>query len=112
MLTESGLFPRTPDSGRGSPSAMVDLLARPTLLESATAHSFKTDGVIVPICDHGTRHACQLANPQPAGAPPCPLVHVRRLLFPHTDQSLGDCSYLSSCRRPMTCKVRPYSCPS
>lgn len=35
-------------------------------------------------------------------------VHFRRILMPHTDVSLGDCSYLDTCRHMKTCKFIHY----
>lgn len=92
-------------------TAVLDLLSRPTLLESATAQSFKRQCSVLSLCEFGTREACARERPRSAGYAPCTRQHVRRLLFPHTDVSLGDCSYLSSCRKLATCKVR-FSSPA
>ena len=38
----------------------------------------------------------------------CPRLHFRRLVFPWTDPSLGNCSYLDTCRHMRTCKYIHY----
>lgn len=35
---------------------------------------------------------------------PCKRVHFQRLIFPWTDPSLGNCSYLDTCRHMKICK--------
>ena len=40
----------------------------------------------------------------------CRRLHFRRLVFPWTDISMGNCSYLDTCRHMKTCRfVRPSS---
>lgn len=39
---------------------------------------------------------------------PCHRVHFRRLVFPWTDVSLGNCSYLDTCRHMKTCRYVHY----
>ncbi|GAA6009207.1 hypothetical protein JCM10207_004307 [Rhodosporidiobolus poonsookiae] len=51
----------------------------------------------VPICTHTSRSTC------PYGAS-CPNVHFVKALRPHTEVSLGDCSYLNTCHRMATCR--------
>ncbi|URD80080.1 N6-adenosine-methyltransferase MT-A70-like [Musa troglodytarum] len=36
------------------------------------------------------------------------LVHFRRIIAPHTDTNLGDCSFLDTCRHTKTCKYVHY----
>ena len=38
----------------------------------------------------------------------CPRLHFRRLVFPWTDPSLGNCSYLDTCRHMKTCRYIHY----
>lgn len=38
----------------------------------------------------------------------CTRLHFRRLVFPWTDQSLGNCSYLDTCRHMRNCKFVHY----
>ncbi len=54
----------------------------------------------------------------------CPRLHFQKLMFDWTDPSLGNCSYLDTCRNMRTCRhihykldttadvVRAYSLPS
>lgn len=39
---------------------------------------------------------------------PCHRVHFRRLVFPWTDLSMGNCSYLDTCRHMKTCRYVHY----
>ena len=56
-----------------------------------------------PICPHITKDDCaktrRHADPSHADGPPsiCDRIHFRPLLRPHTDPSLGHCSYLNTC---------------
>jgi mRNA (2'-O-methyladenosine-N6-)-methyltransferase len=60
-----------------------------------------------PICPHITKDDCmkaqwsQSSSPLSPSGPPtvtiCDLVHFRPLLRPHTDPTLGHCSYLNTC---------------
>ncbi|KAJ3172266.1 N6-adenosine-methyltransferase subunit mettl3 [Geranomyces variabilis] len=38
----------------------------------------------------------------------CKMLHFRRIIKPHTDLSLGDCSYLNTCHRMEQCKYVHY----
>ncbi|GAA5821605.1 hypothetical protein JCM11251_000930 [Rhodosporidiobolus azoricus] len=51
----------------------------------------------VTICTYTERSLC------PSG-PSCPNVHFIPNLRPHTEPSLGDCSYLNTCHRMATCR--------
>ena len=42
----------------------------------------------------------------------CGRLHFRRLLFPWTDVSLGNCSYLDTCRHMHNCKFVHYELDS
>ncbi|KAJ7591267.1 MT-A70-domain-containing protein [Mycena floridula] len=69
------------------------------------AEQFRSDiESFEPICPHITKDECAKArrlelSPVPASAPVtiCDLVHFRPLIRPHTDPSLGHCSYLNTC---------------
>jgi len=52
-----------------------------------------------PICSHITKDECMKSRQTPSGSPPttCGGVHFRPLIRPHTDPSLGHCSYLNTC---------------
>jgi len=59
-------------------------------------------------CEHGTREKCQLIR----NYSPCNKVHFRKIIKPHTDVSLGNCSYLDTCRHMDYCKFIHYELES
>ncbi|GAA5878031.1 hypothetical protein JCM3774_005986 [Rhodotorula dairenensis] len=63
----------------------------------ALRKSFPLARPFVPVCTFTMRDDC------PRG-PACPDVHFVRALRPHTEVSLGDCSYLNTCHRMSTCR--------
>jgi len=113
-----------------SPTAIVTapshdiaaLLEKPTALEASAVAHFKKDAPSVrEFCPHGTRLECDrqtrtVIAAAAAGAPTaaatattaCSKLHFRRVIESHTDVSLGDCAYLSGCRRMRTCKYIHY----
>jgi mRNA (2'-O-methyladenosine-N6-)-methyltransferase len=59
-------------------------------------------------CPHKTLVQCIRASPYPESHS-CDKVHFKPILRPHTDISLGDCSYLNTCHRMLdTCKYLHY----
>jgi mRNA (2'-O-methyladenosine-N6-)-methyltransferase len=56
-----------------------------------------------PFCQHGTTTECSKKS---KGI--CNNVHFRPIIKPHTDVSLGDCSYLDTCRHMEICKFVHY----
>jgi mRNA m6A methyltransferase catalytic subunit len=59
-------------------------------------------------CSHKTFMQCIRASPHPERHV-CKKVHFKAILRPHTDVSLGDCSYLNTCHRMHdTCKYVHY----
>jgi mRNA (2'-O-methyladenosine-N6-)-methyltransferase len=54
---------------------------------------------------HGTKEDCARLN---GTGMPCGHIHFRRIIKPHTDVSLGDCSYLDTCRHMATCRFIHY----
>ena len=57
-------------------------------------------------CPIGSREEC--ARKSPVGQV-CNRLHFRKVIRPWTDISLGDCSYLDTCRHPATCKYVHYT---
>ncbi|KAG7097182.1 hypothetical protein E1B28_004554 [Marasmius oreades] len=64
------------------------------------------DGAFEPICPHITKDECAKARTLDSSITPssssaagsiCDRVHFRPLIRPHTDPSLGHCSYLNTC---------------
>jgi mRNA (2'-O-methyladenosine-N6-)-methyltransferase len=101
------------------------LLGKPTALEaSAVAYFTKDAHSIREFCPHGTRMECDrrarmmsepssigMATPLPSRTATnqrCMKLHFKPVIESHTDVSLGDCAYLSTCRRTRTCKYIHY----
>ena len=56
-------------------------------------------------CEHGTREKCYSTN---GNGDICGNVHFKKIIMPHTDESLGNCSYLDTCRHMEYCKFVHY----
>ncbi|KAK9819438.1 hypothetical protein WJX74_004366 [Apatococcus lobatus] len=86
---------------------LLDLIQKPTAKESATVNQFKTEGgsVVREYCPHLTKEDCRMARGNPFA---CSRMHFLRIIFPWTDRSLGNCSYLDTCRHTRTCKYVHY----
>ena len=56
-----------------------------------------------PFCEHGTRQECAKHTKTE-----CTKVHFKPIIKPHTEVSLGDCSYLDTCRHMDICKFIHY----
>lgn len=57
-------------------------------------------------CSHKTKDDCCRAR---NNSKACSKLHFHRIVHPHTDQSLGDCSFLNTCFHMETCKFVHYS---
>ncbi len=64
----------------------------------------KYASLLRPFCQHGTLKECQKKTKGH-----CINVHFRPIIEPHTDVSLGDCSYLDTCRHMEICKFVHYA---
>ncbi|KAG9451043.1 hypothetical protein H6P81_011008 [Aristolochia fimbriata] len=86
---------------------LLDLIHRPTAKETAVAAKFKTKGgsQLKEYCSALTKEDCRL---QKSSFIACEKVHFRRIIAPHTDINLGDCSFLDTCRHMKTCKYVHY----
>lgn len=84
-----------------------DLIHRPTAKETAAAAKFKTKGgsQLKEYCLKLTKEDCRR---QSGSYIACEKVHFRRIIAPHTDTNLGDCSFLDTCRHMKTCKYVHY----
>ncbi|KAH9921280.1 MT-A70-domain-containing protein [Amylocystis lapponica] len=85
---------------------VYNILQRSTAKGRLLAEQFRSvNGSFEPICPHITKDDCAKARrsaslaSDPANAPAtiCDRIHFRPLLRPHTDASLGHCSYLNTC---------------
>lgn len=83
---------------------ILSILEAPTVIEEMRIKRFqkKTDKVKI-ICPHLTKKICQKHNKE------CDKVHFKKIISEHTDVSLGDCSYLDTCRHIETCKFVHYA---
>ncbi|KAJ6820226.1 putative N6-adenosine-methyltransferase MT-A70-like [Iris pallida] len=86
---------------------LLDLIHRPTAKETAVAAKFKTKGgsQLKEYCTNLTKEDCRR---QTGSYIACEKVHFRRIIAPHTDTNLGDCSFLDTCRHTKTCKYVHY----
>lgn len=59
-------------------------------------------------CPHGTRVDCVKLNGGPGFVEKCKKLHFKKIIQSHTDESLGDCSFLNTCFHMDTCKYVHY----
>ena len=59
--------------------------------------------LVRPFCEYATRAECAKHNKTE-----CKKVHFKPIIKPHTEVSLGDCSYLDTCRHMDICKFIHY----
>ncbi|XP_071821313.1 N(6)-adenosine-methyltransferase subunit METTL3-like [Apostichopus japonicus] len=82
---------------------LFDLLSVPTVKEQSLAEKFKSkEGSVREFCSRGTREECSKVKPS------CDKLHFKRIIKDHTDESLGDCSFLNTCFHMDTCKYVHY----
>lgn len=86
---------------------LLDLIHRPTARETAVAAKFKTKGGshLKEYCTALTKEDCRR---QSGSYIACEKSHFRRIIALHTDTTLGDCSFLDTCRHMKTCKYVHY----
>ncbi|XP_052742796.1 N6-adenosine-methyltransferase subunit METTL3 [Bicyclus anynana] len=89
---------------------IMDLLSKPTAKEKSLADKFKSQGgaQVMEFCPHGTRAECARALKASAGGEPCKKLHFKKIIQSHTDESLGDCSFLNTCFHMDSCKYVHY----
>lgn len=90
---------------------ILDLLNEPTAKEKSLVEKFKSQGsaMVREFCPSGTREECRRAN---VGMGWCKKLHFRKIIQPHTDEYLGDCSFLNTCFHMDTCKYVHYEVDS
>ncbi|KAL4453444.1 hypothetical protein ABPG74_017651 [Tetrahymena malaccensis] len=83
-----------------------NLLNKISAAEESALASFRKQGSRrIDYCDCGTRDKCiQIRN----STVPCNKAHFRKIIRPHTDENLGNCSYLDTCRHMDYCKFVHY----
>lgn len=90
---------------------ILELLNASTAKEQSIVEKFRSRGraQVQEFCDHGTKEECIRSGDTPQ---PCTKLHFRRIINKHTDESLGDCSFLNTCFHMDTCKYVHYEIDS
>nr|XP_055054448.1 N6-adenosine-methyltransferase subunit METTL3 [Misgurnus anguillicaudatus] len=90
---------------------ILELLNTSSAKEQSIVEKFRSRGraQVQEFCDHGTKEECVLSGDTPQ---PCTKLHFRRIINKHTDESLGDCSFLNTCFHMDTCKYVHYEIDS
>ncbi|XP_069044810.1 N6-adenosine-methyltransferase subunit METTL3 [Lepisosteus oculatus] len=90
---------------------ILELLNTSSAKEQSIVEKFRSRGraQVQEFCDHGTKEECVRARD---GTEPCSKLHFRRIINKHTDETLGDCSFLNTCFHMDTCKYVHYEIDS
>jgi len=85
-------------------SEILQILDAPTAKENRALMKFKSSegSRIKEYCPLLTKEDCIKQSTT------CDKIHFKRVIMPHTDTSMGDCSYLDTCRHMKTCKFIHY----
>ncbi|KAI4840993.1 N6-adenosine-methyltransferase MT-A70 [Plasmodium brasilianum] len=85
-------------------TSILSIIEAPTVIEEMRIKKFqKKDDSVKIICPYLTKKNCQKHSTE------CNKVHFKKIISEHTDVSLGDCSYLDTCRHIETCKFVHYA---
>ena len=86
---------------------ILELLGKPTAKEQENLDMFRnTSGnQLKQFCKHSTKYECTRAT---GSKRPCDKLHFAKIIQPHTDETLGDCSFLNTCFHMDTCKYIHY----
>lgn len=86
---------------------ILELLSKPTAKERSLVEQFRSQGgaQVQEFCPHGTKEECTKVSDVNA---PCNKLHFKKIIQKHTDESLGDCSFLNTCFHMDTCKYVHY----
>jgi mRNA (2'-O-methyladenosine-N6-)-methyltransferase len=76
------------------------LLGTQTIKEKSLAQKFKSNDAVKEFCDFQTRERCP--NKQ------CVKLHFKKIIKSHTQEHLGDCSFLNNCFNHDSCKYVHY----
>lgn len=89
---------------------IMELLNQQTVQEQRMAEKFRSDGTqLQEFCKYGTKENCRnylKIERKPRNS--CSRLHFRKIIQKHTDESLGDCSFLNTCFHMSTCKYIHY----
>lgn len=88
-------------------SEILELINQPTAKELSLAEKFRSQGgaMVREFCPYGTRDECYRSNTEKGR---CKKLHFKKIIQPHTDEHLGDCSFLNTCFHMDTCKYVHY----
>nr|XP_027197960.1 N6-adenosine-methyltransferase catalytic subunit-like [Dermatophagoides pteronyssinus] len=82
------------------------LLSKPTAKELLLNEQFRSlNPNVQEFCPRGTPEECIRSN---NSNEPCERIHFLKIIQKHTDESLGDCSFLNTCFHMDTCKYVHY----
>ena len=86
---------------------ILELLSTKSVMEQLQLEKFQSVGgsQLQEFCSHKTRESCRRAR---GSHKACGKLHFRKIIQPHTDESLGDCSFLNTCFHMDTCKFVHY----
>lgn len=91
---------------------LFGLLSRPTFKEKALLDRFRSaDGgqSVQEFCIHGTMLECsKVSDLHRLPDKKCDKLHFKKIIQKHTDESLGDCSFLNTCFHMDSCKYVHY----
>ena len=84
-----------------------ELLNTKSVMEQLQLEKFQSAGgsQLQEFCSHKTRESCRRARGSHRA---CGKLHFRKIIQTHTDENLGDCSFLNTCFHTDTCKFVHY----
>ena len=86
---------------------IYELLNTKSFMEQMQLEKFQSAGgsQLQEFCSHKTRDSCRRARGTYRA---CGKLHFRKIIQQHTDENLGDCSFLNTCFHTDTCKFVHY----
>jgi mRNA (2'-O-methyladenosine-N6-)-methyltransferase len=86
---------------------IYELLNTKSVMEQRQLEKFQSAGgsQLQEFCSHKTRDSCRRARGTHRA---CGKLHFRKIIQQHTEESLGDCSFLNTCFHTDTCKFVHY----
>uniref|UniRef100_A0A1E1X5B7 mRNA m(6)A methyltransferase n=1 Tax=Amblyomma aureolatum TaxID=187763 RepID=A0A1E1X5B7_9ACAR len=90
---------------------ILELLSKPTAKERSLVERFRSQGgaQVQEFCPHGTKQECSRSSSTGVA---CGKLHFNKIIQKHTDESLGDCSFLNTCFHMDSCKYVHYEVDS
>lgn len=89
---------------------ILQLLSKPTVKERSLIERFRSadGGQVQEFCLHGTKEECMKNTSTEIDKKPCEKLHFKKIIQKHTEESLGDCSFLNTCFHMESCKYVHY----